>query len=123
MNRIFQTQWSCQSQCWKAVPETAKSSRKGRSDRPTRYISSGFSASMILGLAFGSGGIGAQSPPAMHALPQGGVVAHGAATIAQTVNAQAASMTVRQTSQAAVINWQNFNLGQAARLEFDQPNA
>ena len=78
---------------------------------------------MILGLAFGSGGIGAQSPPAMHALPQGGVVAHGAATIAQTVNAQAASMTVRQTSQAAVINWQNFNLGQAARLEFDQPNA
>jgi filamentous hemagglutinin family protein len=56
-------------------------------------------------------------------LPTGGTVASGTATISQTATAQAAAMTVNQSSQRAVVNWDSFNLGSAASIHFAQPNA
>jgi filamentous hemagglutinin family protein len=50
-------------------------------------------------------------------------VARGSATISQTATAQAAAMTVNQSSQRAIINWDSFNLGSAASINFVQPNA
>jgi filamentous hemagglutinin family protein len=49
----------------------------------------------------------------------GGSVARGSATITQTATA----MTVNQSSQRAIINWDSFNLGRVASINFVQPNA
>ncbi|VXD00295.1 hypothetical protein PSEUDO9AZ_40202 [Pseudomonas sp. 9AZ] len=53
------------------------------------------------------------------ALPQGGQVAAGQATISQS----GAHMTIRQGSDKAVLNWQSFNIGSQAKVEFQQPSS
>ena len=57
--------------------------------------------------------------PRVYALPEGGAVAAGAASIAATPNA----VTVKQASQNAVINWQSFGIGVGEAVTFQQPNA
>jgi filamentous hemagglutinin family protein len=54
-----------------------------------------------------------------HALPQGGVVAAGSASIASG----AASTTITQSSPNAVINWQSFGIGASQSVQFVQPGA
>lgn len=51
--------------------------------------------------------------------PQGGQVVGGAASITQGN----ASTTINQSSQNAAINWQSFDIGAAAKVQFNQPNA
>ncbi|WP_128113639.1 filamentous hemagglutinin N-terminal domain-containing protein [Polynucleobacter necessarius] len=63
------------------------------------------------------------SQVAVNALPTGGKVVAGNATISQTQSATAATMNVNQTSQRAVINWDSFNVGKNAQVNFNQPNA
>ena len=122
MNRIFRTLWSATRQCWQAVPENTKAASKGKSKTASGTSSAGGVASVILGFMF-TGSVVAQSPPSVKTLPTGGVVAQGAVTISQTATAQAAAMTVNQSSQRAVVNWSTFNLGAAASVNFAQPNA
>ncbi|TXI12773.1 MAG: filamentous hemagglutinin N-terminal domain-containing protein, partial [Polynucleobacter sp.] len=64
-----------------------------------------------------SGWAGAQT--SVDALPSGGRVAMGQATINQTGN----TLNIVQSSQRAVINWNSFNVGSQAKVEFVQPNA
>src|SRR4051812_13499566 len=52
-------------------------------------------------------------------LPSGGTVAAGTATISTAGN----TVTVVQTSQNAVLNWQNFSIGAKDAVVFNQPNA
>ncbi len=118
MNRIHRTLWSLATRSWQAVPETAKTAGK----KSFKASAPGVVASVVLSIAF-TGGVGAQSPPAINQLPMGGTVVRGAATIQQTANAQAATMTVNQSSQRAVVNWNTFNIGSAASVNFVQPNA
>jgi filamentous hemagglutinin family protein len=66
-----------------------------------------------------SGSIFAQSAIAPNALPTGGHLAAGAATISQSGN----TLNVVQASQRAVVNWDSFNVGSQAKVEFIQPNA
>src|SRR5688572_16577269 len=56
------------------------------------------------------------------ALPTGGAVAAGTASIGApgTTTGGAASLTVTQSSQRAVINWSTFNVGSNAELHFAQ---
>lgn len=54
-----------------------------------------------------------------NALPTGGVVAAGQASISQT----GAAMQVQQTSQRAVINWGTYNIGQNASVNYVQPSS
>ncbi|MBU3617850.1 filamentous hemagglutinin N-terminal domain-containing protein [Polynucleobacter sp. JS-Fieb-80-E5] len=54
------------------------------------------------------------------ALPSGGLVVGGAASINQT---SASKMVVTQTSDKAVVNWQNFNVDVGKTLQFVQPSA
>ena len=54
------------------------------------------------------------------ALPQGGTVAAGAATIGA---AQGNALTVTQSSDRAVVNWNSFNVGQSHAVNFVQPSA
>jgi filamentous hemagglutinin family protein len=64
-------------------------------------------------------GLFAHSAIAADALPTGGRLAAGAATINQSGN----NLNVVQTSQRAVVNWDSFNVGANAKVEFIQPNA
>ncbi|MDD2324756.1 MAG: filamentous hemagglutinin N-terminal domain-containing protein [Alphaproteobacteria bacterium] len=52
-------------------------------------------------------------------LPSGASVASGAVAIAQ----QGAKMEITQSSQNAIINWQSFDVGTNAQVNFTQPNA
>ncbi len=62
---------------------------------------------------------GIAAAPAPNALPTGGQVVAGTATIATTGN----TMNVNQTSQRAVVNWSSFDVGSQAKVNFNQPNA
>jgi filamentous hemagglutinin family protein len=53
------------------------------------------------------------------ALPTGGTVTAGTATIGTSGSA----MTVTQTSQRAIIDWASFNIGNGASVTFAQPGA
>ena len=53
------------------------------------------------------------------ALPTNGVVTAGQASITQSGNA----MTVKQTSNRAVVNWDSYNVGANAKVTYQQPNS
>jgi filamentous hemagglutinin family protein len=118
MNRIYRTLWSVATQSWQAVPETAKTAGK----KSVKSAAGGVIASVALSFTL-NGAANAQAPPAVNQLPTSGTVSRGTATISQTATAQAAAMTVTQSSQRAVVNWSTFNLGQSASINFVQPNA
>jgi filamentous hemagglutinin family protein len=61
----------------------------------------------------------ALAQPAPNTTPQGGQVVGGSASITQAP----ASTTINQSSQNAAINWQSFDIGAAAKVQFNQPNA
>ena len=52
-------------------------------------------------------------------LPTGGQVAAGQAAISQSGNA----MTINQSSQRAVVNWETYNVGSQAKVNYNQPNS
>ena len=54
-----------------------------------------------------------------HALPTGGVVAAGAASIGNSASAT----TITQTSANTVINWQSFGIGTGQTVQFIQPGS
>ena len=56
--------------------------------------------------------------PAPTQLPTGGTLAAGAATIAQN----GSTLNINQTSNRAALNWQTFNVGSAATVNFNQPS-
>ena len=58
-------------------------------------------------------------PVAAHALPAGGVVSAGSASISQT----ATTVTVNQSSTRAVVDWNSFNVGSTESVSFNQPSA
>jgi filamentous hemagglutinin family protein len=60
---------------------------------------------------------------AVNTLPTGGQVVAGQATISQTQTPTSATMNINQTSQRAVVNWDSFNVGKNAQVNFNQPNA
>ncbi|MGP1471835.1 MAG: two-partner secretion domain-containing protein [Schwartzia sp. (in: firmicutes)] len=60
----------------------------------------------------------AGAEPAVGALPTGGQVADGTASISQA----GAVMSVVQTTDKAIINWGTFNVGRGATVNFYQPS-
>jgi fibronectin-binding autotransporter adhesin len=60
--------------------------------------------------------------PETNALPTGGRVTSGAATITSTTGS-APVMTIDQSTQRAVVDWNKFDVGQNATVKFNQPNA
>ena len=59
------------------------------------------------------------TPVAKNALPTGGQVVAGSATIKQ----QGQELTVQQTTQKLITNWQSFNIGAGETTRFIQPSA
>ena len=70
-------------------------------------------------------GLSYAAPPtvAPTTLPTGGQVVAGNATIQSSTTANTAVMNINQTSQRAVVNWDSFNVGKNATVNFNQPNA
>jgi filamentous hemagglutinin family protein len=58
-------------------------------------------------------------PAVAFALPQGGVVAGGSATITTTAD----TVTIQQASDRALINWTGFDVDSGQTAQFQQPNA
>ena len=57
--------------------------------------------------------------PAVNALPAGASVAAGKVAISQSGN----TLTVNQTTNQAIVNWNSFNIGANAKVNIVQPNA
>jgi filamentous hemagglutinin family protein len=55
-----------------------------------------------------------------NALPQGGNVVGGSASFSHPTSN---SLNVKQHSERTVINWDSFNIGQNASVQFQQPDA
>src|ERR1039458_1266163 len=114
MNRIYRSIWNDTTSTFVAVSENAKSDGKKSSPGATavaggaRFALNGLAVSLML--AFGSN---------VCALPTGGAVSAGSASIAGA----AGKMTISQSSQNVAINWQGFNIGQAEAVQFVQPNS
>ncbi len=67
----------------------------------------------------GLGAMATLAPIAAYALPQGGAVTAGTASISTNAN----TLTVTQSSPKAIINWQSFGIGAGQTVNFRQPGA
>jgi filamentous hemagglutinin family protein len=108
MNKIHRLIWSAVRNAWIVAPENANSRGKPAS-RPARLAALGLS--LIAQTAY------AQAP-APNTLPTGGQVVAGQAAISQAGSA----MTIQQGSNQAILNWNSFNIGSQASVNFQQPN-
>ncbi|MBT9491342.1 MAG: filamentous hemagglutinin N-terminal domain-containing protein, partial [Paucibacter sp.] len=118
INRLYRLIWSASTGTWVAVSEVSR----GRGKRSIAGAG-GFSAllatlkalPLLLALGFGC----VQAAPAINIIPQGGQVVAGQASI----STGAAQLNIHQSSQRAAIDWQSFNLGANAQVNFKQPNS
>jgi filamentous hemagglutinin family protein len=114
MNRIHQSVWSNSSGTFVAVSENAGGAGKKKSssttERPSAasFAVTALSACLMLGL-------GASA----YALPTGGVVADGGATI----DSGASKTTITQSTASTVINWQSFGIAAGQTVQFVQPGS
>ena len=111
MNHSYRLVWNDARQRYVAAPETARGRGKSRAAKALAP------AAMLLGgvLVLPAW---AQAPPA-NALPTGGQLVAGQASIAQSGN----QMRIDQGSQKAILEWQGFDIGSQAAVRFNQPNA
>ena len=72
-------------------------------------------AGLLLGASVGCLLLSAGLASAAPALPSGGTVAAGSASISSS----GASMTVSQSTPKAIIDWSNFSIGQGGSVRFD----
>lgn len=109
MNRIHRKIWNARLGAFVAVAETAK----GR----VKASGGGMVGSVVIGLA--ALGTAQAQNIAANALPTGGQVTAGSITYGVTGN----TLNVNQTSQRGAINWNSFNVGSGATVNFNQLNA
>ncbi len=114
MNRIYRLVWSEVLRAWIAVAENA-SSRGKRSVRAIALL-----APMMMPMLTHAAAPGA---PPVGQLPTGGVVSAGVANIRAGSVPGNAVLNIDQTSARAAINWDTFNVGSAAQVNFNQPSA
>ncbi len=100
----------------------AASTAAAPSTKPTRQRRGGLFGTTGLArfawlIGISLAGTVAARPATAQTLPTGGEVAAGQASVAT----RGSSMTVNQTSDRAVLNWQSFSIGKDASVTFDQP--
>src|ERR1035437_1971474 len=114
MNCTYRSIWNDTTGTFVAVPENAKSAGKKTSSgtRATGH-GAGFalqSLAISVALSFRA---------TAYALPTGGVVAAGSASI----SANTLGTTINQSTQNAAINWQSFNIAAGESVRFNQPSS
>jgi filamentous hemagglutinin family protein len=138
VNKVFQLVWNHFSRTWVAAGETAKRKTKGRyavtgilaalaalgignpSAKPKSKNSQSFGLSCLtVALAMAQGGMVYAATPAQTALPTGAHIAAGQANIVQTDN----TLTVQQQTDKLITNWQSFDIGSQATVNFHQPSS
>ena len=109
MNKIYRLIWNHARQAFVVASELATSSGK-RSSTVNR-----------MGILFAGAFVaqGALAAPATNALPTGGQVVSGQATVSQSGN----GMTIHQGSDKAILNWESFSIGADASVNFQQPGS
>jgi filamentous hemagglutinin family protein len=114
MNCIYRSIWNEKTGAFVAVSENTKSAGKRNSlaqpSGGTNVPLAVKTLAISLMMAFGTN---------VYALPAGGVVGAGSATI----KSGAGVTTINQSSQNAVINWQSFNIAPGEAVRFVQPNS
>ena len=108
MNRIYNLIWSSTKECWIFISERVK----GNGKVPKSLLLSFVSLAAML-----CAGVPAY-PLDPGSLPIGGKITAGSGSIATSGN----QMTVDQSSQQLIANWNSFNIGQNAAVRFNQPN-
>ena len=106
MNQAYRLIWNNRLNAWVVASELARACGKG-------------SRAAVVLLALAASAPLAAADLAAGALPGGGTVAAGQAGIVTS----GARMDVTQGSQRAIINWQNFDIGSQAQVNFQQPNS
>lgn len=106
INRAFRLIWNEALSIWVPVAEIARGRRK-RSRRAVLMLA-----------ALGLQAYDASAAPPSAELPTGGNVVAGAATISQGAPAV---LNINQSTQRAVIDWNTFNVGSEAQVNFNQP--
>ncbi len=118
MNNQYKVVWNKNRQVWQAVSECASSNGKA-----TKAASGNKSLSLKSLLSRVAAGslliITLPSFVLANNLPTGGQVTAGNGQISS--NGQ--QMTINQTSQKMVVDWQGFSIGKDASVNFVQPNA
>jgi len=115
MNHTYRLVWSPSQQRYVPTAETVRSRGKSASRKAL------LPAAVVLSTALLGLPSFAQAPPTLapNALPSGGQVVAGQASIGQ----QGSQMTITQGSDKAILNWNSFNIGQDARVQFQQPGS
>jgi len=134
MNSVYKVIWNEVTETYVAVSELAKGRPKSVSSlvdalvrgleltRTHFFIKPLVAALICIGFTFATYASplsGHVAPPATNQLPTGPQLSAGAATVSQS----GAVMTVNQSSQNTAINWQTFNVGAQASVNFVQPSA
>jgi filamentous hemagglutinin family protein len=125
MNKIHRVLWNEALGSYVAVPETAKTGGAGASAATVGSTllavleDASWSALKPLMALLVSAGLAHAGGPAVNQLPQGGQVAAGVVNIRQN----AGVMDILQNTDRAVVNWQSFDVGASARVNFNQPQA
>lgn len=113
MNHVYRLSWNQSQQTYVPAPETAR----GRHKQGGRAGSRKNARTTLVGAAVAAALMGATA--GVHALPIGGQVSSGTASLAQS----GAALTVNQSSQKLALNWQNFSIAGNETVKFMQPNA
>jgi filamentous hemagglutinin family protein len=120
MNKSYRLIWNEFTNAWVAVSEIIKA--KGKSGKcasgAVLLAAAGFIAVSPAPTFAAPPALGTMAPAAT-ALPTGGQLVAGQASIAQT----GATMNVTQTTNRAAVDWATFNVGSQARVNFIQPSS
>lgn len=115
LNCAYRLVWSEVQNAYVVVSEITKG--RGKKNSAVTLLASAV-LSLLSGL-FGGNAFAQQAPPAALALPSGANVVSGTASFQQTAN----SLTVNQSTDRLITNWQTFNIGTDAGVRFNQPGS
>lgn len=112
MNKIYRLIWNSVRQAWAVTHEAASARGKPASARKRLNLAA---ATAVLAAST----LAQAAPPAPNTLPTGGQVVAGQAAITQSGSV----MNIQQATNKAIVNWNTFNIGAGATVNFQQPNA
>ncbi|MES2499493.1 MAG: filamentous hemagglutinin N-terminal domain-containing protein, partial [Pseudomonadota bacterium] len=105
MNHCYRLVFNKSTQVWQVVSEIAKSHSKS-------------AAIVLLPILSIFSNINAWADTAQNALPTGGQVVSGQSTITQNAN----QLNIVQGTQKSIINWNTYNIGANAQVNYQQTN-
>lgn len=120
MNKIYRNVWNEITRTWVAVAEIVKAHGRAGGVVGSPPGLGTLVKPLVLALAcIGTALAAPPNPPASNQLPTGGNVVAGSAIISQA----GSTLNVTQTTNRAAVDWQTFNVGSQAQVNFIQPSS